>query len=167
MLVDLPGDTFTMGSDDHYPEEAPTHPVRVGPFSIDAAAVTNAEFAAFVDATGYVTDDGDLAGMRFDHWKFIFLEQRTTGTLAIWLDPYVELRAPKIYNLRTDPFEKAEGTSNSYYDWMLDHIWLLIPAQTYVAQMLESLIDFPPRQTPATFSVDQVMAKLKAGVASS
>ena len=104
--------------------------------------------------------------MRFDNWKFVFLEQRTTGTLAIWLDPYVELRAPKIYNLRTDPYEKAEGTSNTYYDWMLDHIWLLIPAQTYVAQMLESLIEFPPRQTPATFSVDQVMAKLKAGIAS-
>ncbi|GAA4706747.1 arylsulfatase [Nocardioides conyzicola] len=115
----------------------------------------------------YVTDDGDLAGMRFDNWKFVFLEQRTTGTLAIWLNPYVELRAPKIYNLRTDPFEKAEGTSNTYYDWMLDHVWLLIPAQTYVAEMLKSLIDFPPRQTPATFSVDQVMAKLKAGMPNS
>jgi arylsulfatase len=115
----------------------------------------------------YVTDDGDLAGMRYDNWKFIFLEQRRTGTLAIWLDPYVQLRAPKIFNLRTDPYEKAEGTSNTYYDWMLDHIWLLIPAQTYVAELMSSLVQFPPRQTPATFSVDQLMEKLKAGVSSS
>jgi arylsulfatase len=111
----------------------------------------------------YVTDDGDLSGLRYDNWKLVFLEQRQTGTLAIWLEPYVELRTPKIFNLRTDPYERAEVTSNTYYDWMLDHAWLLVPAQTYVAQMLGSLAEFPPRQKPASFGLDQVMAKLEAG----
>ena len=67
----------------------------------------------------YVSDDGDLTAMRFDNWKFVFLEQRCTGTLAIWAEPYVELRVPKLFNLRTDPYERADITSNTYYDWMI------------------------------------------------
>lgn len=114
----------------------------------------------------YVSDDGDLTGLRYDNWKIIFLEQRAAGTLDIWLEPYVELRAPKIFNLRTDPFERADITSNSYFDWMLDHVWLLVPAQVYVGQMLATLKDFPARQKPATFSIDQVLAKLESGVPS-
>jgi arylsulfatase len=114
----------------------------------------------------YVSDDGDLTALRYDNWKFVFLEQRAQGTLSIWLEPYVELRAPKIFNLRTDPYERADITSNTYYDWMLDHAWTLIPAQAYVATMLQTLAEFPPRQEPASFSVDQVLAKLKAGVPS-
>ncbi|PUB20302.1 arylsulfatase [Promicromonospora sp. AC04] len=114
----------------------------------------------------YVSDDGDLTGLRFDNWKFIFLEQRAAGTLDIWLEPYVELRAPKIFNLRTDPFERADITSNSYFDWMLDHVWLLVPAQAYVGQMLTTLKEFPARQKPATFNIDQVLAKLESGVPS-
>ncbi len=115
----------------------------------------------------YVSDDGDLTAMRFDNWKIVFMEQRATGTLQVWLDPYVELRAPKVFNLRTDPFERADQTSNTYFDWMLEHIWLLVPAQTYVAQMLQTLVEFPPRQAPASFGIDQVMAKLRAGLPSS
>ncbi|MFZ0012856.1 MAG: arylsulfatase [Acidimicrobiia bacterium] len=115
----------------------------------------------------YVSDDGDLTALRFDNWKIMFLEQRVPGTLAIWVDPFVELRTPKIYNLRTDPYERADITSNTYYDWMLDHVFLLVPAQTYVAQMLQTLQDFPPRQEPASFNIDKVMAKLVAGVGSS
>ncbi len=115
----------------------------------------------------YVSDDGDLTALRFDNWKIVFLEQRATGTLGVWLEPYTELRAPKIFNLRTDPFERADITSNTYYDWMLDRVWLLVPAQTYVAQMLQTLVEFPPRQTPASFSVDQVMEKLRDGLPSS
>jgi arylsulfatase len=114
----------------------------------------------------YVSDDGDLTAMRFDNWKIVFLEQRATGTLGVWLEPYTELRAPKIFNLRTDPFERADITSNTYYDWMLERVWLLVPAQAYVARMLETLVEFPPRQTPASFNVDQVMARLQAGVPS-
>jgi arylsulfatase len=112
----------------------------------------------------YVSDDGDLTAMRFDNWKIVFLEQRAAGTLNVWLEPYTELRAPKIFNLRTDPFERADQTSNTYFDWMLDRIWLLIPAQAYVAQMLQSFAEFPPRQSPASFNVDKVLAKLQEGV---
>ncbi|MFI2486378.1 arylsulfatase [Promicromonospora kroppenstedtii] len=114
----------------------------------------------------YVSDDGDLTGMRFDNWKIVFLEQRAAGTLDIWLEPYVELRAPKVFNLRTDPFERADITSNTYYDWVLDHVWLFVPAQAYVGTMLATLAEFPARQEPASFNIDQVLAKLKSGVPS-
>ena len=109
----------------------------------------------------YVSDDGDLTALRFDNWKFVFLEQRCVGTLQIWAEPYVELRVPKLFNLRIDPYERADVTSNTYYDWMLDHIFLFVPAQAYVAKMLETLVEFPQRQKSASFSMDQVMAKLQ------
>jgi arylsulfatase A-like enzyme len=114
----------------------------------------------------YVSDDGDLTALRFDNWKVVFLEQRAAGTLRVWAEPYTELRVPKIFNLRTDPYERADITSNTYYDWMLDRAWILIPAQAYVTKMLKTLVEFPPRQSPASFSLDQVMAKLGAGVTS-
>ena len=112
----------------------------------------------------YVSDDGDLTALRYDNWKIVFLEQRKAGTLGIWLEPFVELRCPKIFNLRTDPYERADITSNTYFDWVLDHAYLLIPAAAYVGQMIQSFADFPPRQEPASFNVDQVLAKLQAGV---
>ena len=112
----------------------------------------------------YVSDDGDLTAMRYDNWKFVFLEQRVTGTLRIWAEPFIELRFPKLFNLKTDPYERADVTSNTYYDWVLDHIWLFVPAQTYVARLLQSLGEFPPRQEPASFNIEQVMAKLKASI---
>lgn len=65
----------------------------------------------------YVSDDGDLTAVRIDNWKLVFLEQRATGTLRIWAEPFTELRVPKIFNLRTDPYERADVTSNTYYDW--------------------------------------------------
>jgi arylsulfatase A-like enzyme len=114
----------------------------------------------------YVSDDGDLTAIRFDVWKLVFLEQRAQGTLDIWLEPYTQLRAPKMFNLRTDPYERADVTSNTYYDWMLDHAWLCVPAQAYVGQMLGTLAEFPPSQKPASFSLEQVVAKLEAGVPS-
>ncbi len=115
----------------------------------------------------YVSDDGDLTALRYENWKLVFLEQRAVGTLDVWLEPYVQLRAPKIFNLRTDPYERAEITSNTYFDWMLDHAWLLVPAQAYVAQMLGTLAEFPARQAPASFSLDQVLEKLQAGAGGS
>lgn len=114
----------------------------------------------------YCSNDGDLTALRYDNWKFVFLEQRAPGTLQVWIDPYTELRVPKIFNLRTDPYERADITSNTYYDWMISHAFLLVPAQMYVAQMLESLKEFPARQEPASFSVDKVMEKLKSGAGS-
>ncbi|WP_437602519.1 arylsulfatase [Sorangium sp. So ce590] len=115
----------------------------------------------------YVSDDGDLTSVRFDNWKLVFLEQRAVGTLKIWAEPYVHLRVPKIFNLRTDPYERADITSNIYYDWLLDHAWLLVPIQAYVAQMLQTFVEFPARQRPASFSLEQVMAKIEAGITSS
>ena len=114
----------------------------------------------------YVSDDGDLTALRFENWKVVFLEQRATGTLRVWAEPYTELRVPKIFNLRTDPYERADITSNTYYDWMLDRAWLLVPAQAYVANMLMTLAEFPPRQEPASFSLDRVLEKLEAGITS-
>jgi arylsulfatase A-like enzyme len=114
----------------------------------------------------YVSDDGDLTALRFDNWKVVFLEQRATGTLRVWAEPYTELRVPKIFNLRTDPYERADITSNTYYDWLLDRAWVLVPAQAYVANMLTTLVEFPPRQEPASFNLESVLEKLQAGVAS-
>jgi arylsulfatase len=114
----------------------------------------------------YVSDDGDLTAVRYDNWKVVFLEQRATGSLQVWAEPYTELRVPKIFNLRTDPYERADITSNTYYDWLIDRAWVLVPAQMFVANMLATLVEFPPRQEPASFGIDKVMAKLQAGVAS-
>ncbi len=93
----------------------------------------------------YVSDDGDLTALRYDNWKFVFLEQRATGTLQVWAEPYTELRVSKLFNLRTDPYERADITSNTYYDWVRDRAWIFIPAQMYVARMLTSLAEFPAR----------------------
>jgi arylsulfatase A-like enzyme len=114
----------------------------------------------------YVSDDGDLTALRYDNWKVVFLEQRAQGTLQVWAEPYTELRVPKIFNLRTDPYERADITSNTYFDWLIDRAWVLIPAQMYVANMLTTLVEFPPRQEPASFNVAKVLDKLQSGVSS-
>ena len=114
----------------------------------------------------YVSDDGDLTAMRYDNWKIVFLEQRVTGTLQIWAEPFTVLRVPKIFNLRTDPYERADHTSNTYYDWLLDHAWVLVPAQTYVGTMLSTLAEFPSRQAPSSFTIDKMLEKLLSGVSS-
>ena len=112
----------------------------------------------------YFSDDGDLTAIRFDNWKIVFMEQRSQGTLRIWAEPFVPLRVPKLFNLRTDPYERADITSNSYYEWLLDRVFLLLPAQTKVAEYLASFRDFPPRQKAASFTIDQVMEKLTSSV---
>jgi arylsulfatase len=114
----------------------------------------------------YFSDDGDLMALRYDHWKTVFMEQRVTGTCQIWAEPFVVLRLPKLFNLRTDPYERADITSNTYWDWMFDHIPLVLAAQPLVAQFMSSFVEFPPRQKAATFTVDQVMEKIMAGIAS-
>jgi arylsulfatase len=109
----------------------------------------------------YFSDDGDLTALRYDDWKLIFMEQRATGTLLVWQEPFVPLRLPLIENLRRDPYERATITSNTYYDWLLDRAYLLVPAQTYVGRFLATFRDYPPRQKAASFSLDQVMEKLQ------
>lgn len=108
----------------------------------------------------YFSDDGELTALRYDHWKMVFMEQRVAGTLRIWQEPFVSLRFPKLFNLRTDPYERADITSNTYWDWVLDHIFLFVPAQTLVGQFLATFKEFPPRQKAASFTIDQVMEKL-------
>jgi arylsulfatase len=109
----------------------------------------------------YINDDQQLTGLRYDNWKFVFMEQRVEGTLRIWAEPFVNLRVPKIFNLRTDPYERADVTSNTYYDWLLEHVFLLVPAQAYVGEFLTSFKEFPQRQKAASFNMDEVMRKLQ------
>ncbi|MCR9292189.1 MAG: arylsulfatase [bacterium] len=108
----------------------------------------------------YCNDDQQLTALRYDNWKLVFMEQRVPGTLRVWSEPFVTLRIPKIFNLRTDPYERADITSNTYYDWLLDRAFLLVPAQAYVAKFLESFKEYPPRQKAASFNLDEVMGKL-------
>jgi len=112
----------------------------------------------------YFSDDGDLVALRYDNWKLVFMEQRVEGTVALWLEPLVPLRAPKIFNLRTDPFERADVTSNAYWDWYIDRIFLAVPAQAIVGDFLQTFVEFPPRQKAASFSIDQVQARLEATI---
>jgi arylsulfatase len=114
----------------------------------------------------YFSDDGDLTGLRYDNWKLIFMEQRMAGTLQIWAEPFVPLRVPKMFNLRTDPYERADITSNTYWDWLIDHAFLMVPAQKVVGDFLMTFQEFPPRQKAASFTVDQVMEKLLQGIGS-
>ena len=109
----------------------------------------------------YFTDDGDLAALRYNKWKAVFMEQRVNGTLQIWAEPFVTLRVPKLFNLRMDPYEVADVTSNTYYDWLLDHAYMFVPAQAYVGKYLATFEEFPPRQKAASFGLDQVMEKLQ------
>jgi arylsulfatase len=108
----------------------------------------------------YFSDDGDLTALRYEDWKLIFMEQRVEATLQAWMEPFVPLRIPLILNLRRDPYERGPVTSNTYYDWLLDRAYLLVPAQTYVGNFLTTFQEFPPRQKAASFSLDQVMEKL-------
>ena len=88
------------------------------------------------------------------------MEQKAEGTLRVWMEPFVPLRVPLIFNLRRDPYERAEITSNTYYDWLIDRAFLLVPAQAYVGQFLQTFKEFPPRQKAPSFSLDAVMEKL-------
>jgi hypothetical protein len=89
------------------------------------------------------------------------MEQRAPGTLLVWANPFTNLRVPKIFNIRTDPYERADITSNTYYDWLLDHAFLLVPAQAYVGQFLMTFKEYPQRQKAASFKMDEVMERLK------
>jgi len=108
----------------------------------------------------YFSDDGDLTALRYSDWKLIFMEQRAEATFQAWMEPFVPLRMPLIFNLRRDPYERAQKTSNTYYDWMLDRAYMLVPAQAYVGNFLATFKEFPPRQKAASFSLDKVMESL-------
>jgi len=108
----------------------------------------------------YWSDDGDLMALRYGNWKAVFKEQRAES-FQVWSEPMVDLRVPKIFNLRSDPFERADHNAIYYNDWLLRRVFLLVPAQGFVAQWIASFKDFPPSQKPASFNLDQVMAKME------
>jgi len=110
----------------------------------------------------YFSDDGDLVGVRFDNWKVVFMEQRMPGTLAVWAEPFVPLRLPKLFNLRTDPYERADITSNTYYDWFLDNPYIALAGNFVLTEFLQTFVEFPPRQKAASFTIDQALDKLNA-----
>lgn len=108
----------------------------------------------------YFSDDGDILGVRYDNWKIVFMEQRAKGTMQLWAEPFTALRVPKLFNLRTDPFEYADITSNTYYDWFFRNGFMIMAAQAIVAKFMETFKEFPPVQKPNTFTVEQASEKL-------
>jgi arylsulfatase A-like enzyme len=110
----------------------------------------------------YFDDDGDVVALRFENWKVVFEEQRATGTLRIWAEPFTKLRVPKIFNLRSDPYERADITSNTYYDWLMtDGAGVFIAAPAVVGQFLATFKEYPPSQRPSSFSIDQLVEKMQ------
>jgi hypothetical protein len=103
----------------------------------------------------YINDDAQMVAMRYENWKVVFCEQKVEGTLEIWAAPFVCRRLPKIFNLRLDPYERADITSNTYYDWTLQRAFLVVPAQAFVKEFVDTFKEFPPRQKPSSFSVEQ------------
>jgi arylsulfatase A-like enzyme len=108
----------------------------------------------------YFSDDGDVLGIRAENWKIVFMEQRCPGTLQVWFEPFTPLRAPKLFNLRTDPFEHADVTSNTYWDWLIDRLYLMFYGSAIVTQFLETFKEFPPRQEPASFTINHAVEEL-------
>ncbi|HEX4863337.1 MAG TPA: arylsulfatase, partial [Acidimicrobiales bacterium] len=111
----------------------------------------------------YFSDDGDVLGIRYDNWKVVFMEQRRQGTLELWFEPFIRLRGPKFFNLRTDPYERADQTSNTYWQWFLEHVPILYGAQALAAQWAATFKEFPPIQKPNTFTIDDALKMMHEG----
>ena len=112
----------------------------------------------------YWTDDGELACLRYNRWKLVFMEQRA-HSLAVWEEPLVTLRFPKLMDLNADPFERAPEEGIDYQHWRADRVYLILPGVAYVGQWLQSFKEFPPRQTPASFNLNEVMQNMSAAAA--
>ena len=108
----------------------------------------------------YFSDDGDVLGLRYDNWKVVFMEQRCHGTLQVWAEPFTKLRLPKLFNLRTDPYEFADVTSNTYYEWFLYHDYILFGAFLVADKWAQTFKEFPPIQKPNTFTIDHALAMI-------
>ena len=108
----------------------------------------------------YTNDDGQVVAIRINDWKIVFMEQRAKG-MMVWAEPFVSLRLPKLFNLRRDPFERADENSNTYWDWVLDHVPAIYAAQALTAEQIQSFKEFPPRQKPASFNLDSVLEKMQ------
>jgi arylsulfatase len=114
----------------------------------------------------YFSDDGDLTALRYNDWKVIFLEHRYPQTLRAWAEPWTELRIPLLFNLRRDPYERSNITSNTYWDWYLDRVYLLLPAAGYVSEFLATFEEFPPRQKPGSFTIGDAKDKIFSQIGS-
>ena len=108
----------------------------------------------------YFSDDGDLLALRYGNWKMHFKVQDQAGTMRIWQREFENLRIPYLFNLRTDPYERATITSNDYWNWYIRHVFLLVPAQDVVGKFLATFKEYPPRQKAASFTIDQVLEKM-------
>jgi arylsulfatase len=108
----------------------------------------------------YANDDGQIVAIRYGDWKAVFHDQRAK-TMQLWAEPFVPLRLPKIFNLRRDPFERADENANGYWNWLLEHVFVIYPMQALAAEQLQSFRDFPPRQAPAAFNLDSVLANME------
>ncbi|MBY6211926.1 arylsulfatase [Microbulbifer agarilyticus] len=114
----------------------------------------------------YVNDDGQIVAMRYDAWKAVFLENRGKA-FGVWMEPFTELRVPLIFNLRRDPFERAQHNANTYYDWLIDRAFVLVPLQQLAAQFLKTMQEYPPSQTPGSFNLEKIEQQLKEGAGGS
>lgn len=110
----------------------------------------------------YFTDGGNLSGFRYQDWKLLFSIQDAHG-LDVWLQPFTNLRAPYIFNLRMDPFERGKEEGLGYDRWFIDHMYVMVPAQAFVAKYLSTYRDFPPRQKSGSFTLDDALKSLEAG----
>jgi len=108
----------------------------------------------------YFNDDGQLVGLRYNDWKLVFMEQRA-HYFDVWSEPFVTLRVPKIFNLRRDPFERADTDANNYRHWWIKRVFLLAPMHGYVGNFLKTFKEYPPSQEVASFNLDHVMRQLK------
>jgi arylsulfatase A-like enzyme len=109
----------------------------------------------------YVNDDGQIVAARYQDWKVVFLENRGEA-FGVWREPFVELRVPLLFNLRRDPFEKAQHNSNTYNDWFLERPFVIVPIQALAAQFLQTMKDYPPSQTPGSFNLSKFEEQLRA-----
>jgi arylsulfatase len=129
------------------------------------------DLTSYLEGTGedprkefwYVNDDGQVVAARYDAWKVVFLENRGEA-FGVWREPFTELRVPLLFNLRRDPFEKAQHNSNTYNDWFLDRAFVLVPIQALAAQFLQTMQEYPPSQTPGSFNLTAIEAKIKGGL---
>lgn len=108
----------------------------------------------------YVNDDGQVVAARYDAWKVVFLENRGQA-FGVWREPFTELRVPLLFNLRRDPFEKAQHNSNTYNDWFLDRPFVIVPIQALAAKFLMTMQEYPPSQSPGSFNLSKIEEKLK------
>lgn len=108
----------------------------------------------------YVNDDGQIVAIRYDDWKAVFLENRGEA-FEVWREPFTEIRVPLLFNLRRDPFEKAQHNSNTYNDWFLERAFILVPMQQYAGKFLKTLVEFPPSQTPGSFNLTKIEEQIK------